>query len=47
MNTALKKTELPVGDLWLFVAEFARRGFAENVDVKFFDELVPSSKFVV
>lgn len=48
LNTAFKKTSQPVGDLWLRVAEFARRGFDESVNAKVFGELSEeSSKFIV
>ncbi|MFL6451509.1 MAG: hypothetical protein ACJ746_28100 [Bryobacteraceae bacterium] len=48
LNTALKKTALPVGDLWLLLAEFARSGFAENADVEVLGALTgASSKFIV
>ena len=48
LNTALKKIPLPVGDLWLLLADFARRGFAVNTDLEVFSELTAeSSKFVV
>lgn len=46
LNTALKKIALPVKDLWLMLAEFARQSFAADVEV--FGELTAeSSKFVV
>jgi hypothetical protein len=48
LKTALEKTALPVGDLWLLLAEFARRGFAENADDEIFGELTTaSSRFIV
>lgn len=33
LNTALGKVPEPVGDLWLIVAEFARRGVMEKIDL--------------
>ena len=48
LNAALKRTYQPVGDLWLLVAEFARRGFAENADSEVFSELsAGASNFIV
>ncbi len=48
LNTALRKTELPVGDLWLLVAEFARRGFDESAEIGFFGNLTNApSKFII
>jgi hypothetical protein len=32
LGTAMKKVAEPVGDLWLAVAEFARRGYAAVAD---------------
>jgi hypothetical protein len=32
LNTALGKVPEPVGDLWLIVAEFARRGVMDIID---------------
>lgn len=39
LSTALKKTSPPIGDLWLMLAEIARRGFSENIDAEIFAEL--------
>lgn len=39
LNTAFKKTALPVGDLWLLLAELARQGFAEYTDPEAFSDL--------
>ena len=48
LNTALKKIARPVGDLWLLLAEFARRGFVANADVEVCSKLTAeSSKFGV
>jgi hypothetical protein len=33
LDSALKKVAVPVGDLWLVMAEFARKSCAENGDV--------------
>ena len=33
LNTALKKVSEPVGDLWLVVAEFARRSCVEAAEL--------------
>ena len=33
LTTALGKVPEPVGDLWLIVAEFARRGVMEKIDL--------------
>ena len=40
LNTALKKAEEPIGDLWLLLAEFARQGCAETTDLERFRELI-------
>ena len=32
-NTALRKVPEPIGDLWLVVAEFARRTVMETIDL--------------
>lgn len=48
LNTALKKTALPVGDLWLLLAELACQGFADYADAEAFSDLAAvTSKFVV
>ena len=48
LSTAFKKTEQPVGDLWLLVAEFAIRGFGENAESGFFGILTRApSKFII
>ena len=48
LNTALKKTALPVGDLWLVLAELARQGFADYADAEEFSDLASiTSKYVV
>jgi hypothetical protein len=33
LNTALAKVPEPIGDLWLIVAEFARRAVMETIDL--------------
>ncbi len=33
LNTALGKVPEPIGDVWLIVAEFARRSVMETIDV--------------
>jgi hypothetical protein len=40
LNTAIKKVSGPVGDLWLVVAEFARRGCLEGADPSELTEIV-------
>ena len=35
LNTAVKKVPDPILDLWLVVAEFAREGWAQNIDQQF------------
>jgi hypothetical protein len=48
LNTALKKTALPVGDLWLLLAELARQGFSDYADAEAFSDLAAiTSKYVV
>jgi hypothetical protein len=48
LNTALKKTAVPVGDLWLLLAELARQGFSDYVDAEAFSDLAAiTSKYVV
>ena len=44
LNTALAKVPQPVGDLWLMVAEFARRAVMENIDLDSPRELLRRSK---
>jgi hypothetical protein len=33
LNTALRKVPEPIGDLWLTIAEFARRAVMETIDL--------------
>ena len=32
LNTALRRIHLPVGDLWLMIAEYAREAYARNIE---------------
>ena len=43
LNTALRKVSLPVGDLWLMVAEYAREGYFKSIDAQPLNERGPES----
>ena len=43
LHTASKKVSEPVGDLWLFLAELARRGYTEAADLDRFSELMQTT----
>ena len=44
LNTALKKIPDPISDLWLIVAEFARRASAEAIELDYPREKPQRSK---
>ena len=43
LHTASRKVSEPVGDLWLILAELARRGYTETAHLDRFSELVQTT----
>ncbi len=44
LNTAMKKISIPVGDLWLTIADYAERAAGQAMDLQFSSEGSPQPK---